>query len=169
MSNFEEFSEAALLYAENAPTVEAVRKMFEQELSDYLDVLADAVREELLPLPFQQETQVRYRYWWIGPPGSGRNDHLRFWFHCNKPEIVIPGTLELFAYKENLTDEIKNRIAALAHQSPTNEYCQPGKGWSFLNVQIGIDDSDRFIQPARQIAEVMRHLHEIDKTVNSAD
>lgn len=157
-----EFSKTALLYAENAPTVDAVRKVFEQELSSYLDSLAERIRAELLPLTFQEEITGKYRYWWIGPGGSRRNDHLRFWFTSNDPAIVHPGELILKAYHENVTAKTKSRIVALSINSPIQEYSTPGKVWSILDVVIRITPDDLIVGPTKQICEALKQLSVID-------
>lgn len=164
MNEFEQFSKAAMLYAENAPTVEAVRKIFEQELNAYLDALADAVREEVLPLTFAEERTGKYRYWCISEPGSSRKDQCRFWFTSTKPDIVIPGKLTLCAYRENMPADLKIKIANLADNSPIRDYCRPGKSYSYLNVEISIDPADRIHQPAKVIAEALRQIHKIDQS-----
>lgn len=164
-----EFSKTALLYAENAATVDAVRKVFEQELSSYLDSLVECIREGLSPHTFQEDSTGKYRYWWIGPEGSSRNDHLRFWFTSNDPAIVHPGELVLKAYHENATASTKARITALSNNSSIQDYSTPGKGWSILDVLIKITPDDRIVGPTKQICEALKQLSIIDQETYSGE
>ena len=79
MSGFDGFSRAAKLYADNAGIVDAVQKVFNREVAEYLDTFTNCVGMEVSPKSLRVLPATAYRYWWIDYEDRHRNSLLHLW------------------------------------------------------------------------------------------
>jgi hypothetical protein len=162
MSEFPGFSEAAQLYAENLSIVTAMKEVFDQEIEQYLNHLADAVREQLETSDFQDQTKATYRYWWIGTDGEASDKYTRIWFPARPSDVLTENQLRLHVQVPSQSPE---RVAK-AKQLPAREefkfVMSSRTAYANVDAVIQCDEADFIETPARQIAALLTELGHID-------
>ncbi|HSZ59580.1 MAG TPA: hypothetical protein VK797_28310, partial [Tepidisphaeraceae bacterium] len=94
---FENFSEAARLYAKYAGVVEEMRELFVTNISAFLDAVRDRMRSQVKDgCKLGEWRSDKYINWWIEDPESD-DDCPYVWIESQLPEIVEPGILKLIA------------------------------------------------------------------------
>lgn len=162
MSEFTGFSEAAKLYADKLAIVTAMKELFEREITEYLDALADAVRDQLETSDFRDESKPSYRYWWIGKDMTSPRKYSAICFRKLTPSILTDKLLHLQVEAPAQPAERVAQLKQLASH-PNLPFLQPSKnGWSSVDAIIKCDDADLIESPARDIAAFLKELSRID-------
>lgn len=166
MSEFSGFTEAARLFAENMHVVTAMQEVFEREVNQLLNVLAEKITRLVHPLLFWDQKTPIYRYWWIGPHGKSRDKHARIWFRTSRPEIVTDSKLILQVYGPESAISLATRIRQIHGDARFLDFCSPPKSsWSFLQVELEIGSGSAIEQAAFRVSELLQELHRIEKVV----
>ncbi len=162
MSEFTGFSEAAKLYADNLAIVTAMKDVFEQEISRYLDVLVNAIRDQLDTSYFRDELKTSYRYWWIGKDDEASAEYTRIWLPARPPEILTEGILRLHVQAPP-TDADRVSLAKQLLANQELRFLQASKtAYSHVDAVIKCEEADMIESPAANIATLLHELAQID-------
>ncbi len=170
MSEFRSFSEAAVLYAQNVRLIAEMQSIFEREVNQRLDLLAEGIREYLPESArFRDQTTSLYRYWWVGPEEESRDKHARIWFLPKNAEIVTDGRLTLNVYVPDTLPGIAAAVKQSLRQPPFDAYCrEPKSRWSLVVAEVQISSADDIDVSTRRIADLLNKLESIEASCQAA-
>lgn len=169
MSDFQGFSEAARLYAESVPVIEAMRQAMEDSIVAFGGALVSQVRKLIHPRPLGEDVWKgrveQWHQWWI--EGPWKEDRVWITFKRNTPRIVHPGELQFFVAfpPETATDERKARILALAEEPLFQRLgmvpaVEGDRTWALLTRTVVYGSSDPVAAVAPVFAELLPPLTE---------
>jgi len=162
MTEFKGFSEAAVLYAENAALVDQMYQATLKEVNTFLDAVRDEVISLIAPRTLQEQNVQKNRYWWIGEDPDKGPEYPQFYFAKEKAEIVIPGVLEMVAIAQKSTEDQRRQLQAIAGQPEFKDICTQGKGgtWSLFTARITYSGENMVSEAAGKIAPLLIALSE---------
>lgn len=169
MSDFQGFSEAARLYAENVEVVRAMAAEFRRDETRYLDAVADQIRLKIAPAfdqnLFHEKPTPGYRTWWIGDTTDEFKPFPRQYVKTDSPEVVSSG--KVVVHVQTGVDkpaELKARVANLRDHQPLKELAQPKKSqdkWDLFTYEVAIGEGDPVEKLAAPLAMMAIELFTI--------
>ncbi len=162
MSDFDEFGEAARLYAGSFEIVTEMERLFRADINRFAEALYDAVAELVGPDRLHENEGATSSMWWLADDDSHRDQHPQLWVaDWYRPEVVAPGRLTFTAIAPGADDAARQVYTSLADQKDLAGFCTRGKGgtWSLFTAQIAWSDAtDGIGKAAEQIATVLQAL-----------
>ncbi|MCB9925587.1 MAG: hypothetical protein H6822_25780 [Planctomycetaceae bacterium] len=162
MSEFNGFSDAAKLYAKNLAIVTAMKEVFEQEITRYLDVLVEAVRDQLDTSYFRDEVKTSYRYWWIGKEDESSDKYTRIWFPARMPEILTSRVLRLHIQAPPTNTERVTMVKQLLARQGLDFLKSSKTPYAHADAIIKCEEADMIESPAANVATLLQELACID-------
>jgi hypothetical protein len=168
-SEFEQFAEAAKLYAEYAAVVEQVRQAFLADVNRFLDALRERVRS-LVSIPIQEvrdDKKAGRRWWLCENEDSPYPDHLYIWISSDATKLVRPGVLEVSVWFYDKFKPFRHQIEAIKGTLKLPPSCKVNKGkpGSPFAVSISCGELDPLGIAAGPIAETLTGLYEVEQKI----
>lgn len=165
MSDFAGFSEAALLYAENEPIVQAMRQGFASETRAFIDAITSKTRAMLAPSVLQLKDATQYRYFWISSSDDLPKDTFpQVWCNLLLPTIVAPGNLtftSMYPNKDRLVSEaLGTEINNVLSQLGAYATARVRYGFAFTIEYVGKTPEDQVRSVAEPLAAALRVMDE---------
>jgi hypothetical protein len=159
MSTFESFNEAARLYAENVPVIDAMRQAMEANIDEFLACLWAEVERRVKPAELEESTTPAWRSWFLTAckkPWVG--------FQHRLPAIVFPGkfTFYVSAGNDNRSAEYRARGETLAQllKRRVKDEAVSTKGWALLTVEVAYEKRNPVAAVAPVVAAVFLAIAE---------
>lgn len=170
--DFEQFSEAARLYADYAAVVEQVHQAFLTDVNDFLDALRDRVAS-LTSFPVQEnrDDKKSVRRWWLSENDASQYpEHLYIWMKSNAIKIVRPGVLDVSPWVWPIFKPFRHQITALKDTLKLPPICKVKKGLegSPFTITVSHGEQDPVGGAAGPIAELLTGLLDVERKIPKA-
>jgi hypothetical protein len=168
-AEFEQFGEAARLYADYAAVVEQVHRAFLTDVNAFLDALRERVGS-LVSVPVQEnrDDKKSVRRWWLSEgEDSLYPEHLYIWVKTNAVKIVRPGVLDVSPWTWPVFKPFRHQIVAVKDTLSLPPTCKVKKGidGSPFTLTISYGEQDPVGEAAAPIAELLAKLYEVERQV----
>lgn len=173
MSSFQEFSEAAKLYAQNAPVVDEMFRAFYREMEKFSAALDPAV-EALVPagkfkscMSHRNEEAdgcPRHKYVWLADDDKDCTRHSYLYMDLWDESLVASNRLWLKASAPKANQEQLSRLWLVPTLEHLKGFCElrKRKPWSFLKLQFELSKDNHIEAAAEHIAAVLKALYEAE-------
>lgn len=157
---FENFTEAARLYAKYASVVEEMRELFGANISAFLDAVRDRMRSQVKDgCKLGEWRSDKYVNWWIEDAESD-DDCPYVWIESQLPEIVEPGILKLIATAGSTRDR-NQQFATVRETLRLPASCEITKGGGLFTIKISYN-TDPVTNTAQPTLAVLTALYDAD-------
>jgi len=173
MDKFKGFTEAAILYAENVPVIEAMRLA----MAENVHGLFDAVRSEakkLLQTEVHEQRRGGYCDWWLAQTDEKKDwrPWLTFKYSPPDPTIVRPGAFSFVVSVDGLatTDQQKQAICQIESEAEFKEHIleRSMQDYALLSCQISYESQNPVESTAPIIAKLLQRIKDAWENTASA-
>lgn len=160
MNEFNGFSPAARLYAENISLIQEVARAYDESISAFLSVLEQEIQRRVAPTGFKPYSPKgsKSRYWMLG---SGDYEASAYLWFLRQPDYLDPTGLWCLAHiGADSTVEQREAVASLANNGALDlDRARDGNALWGLAVDFEETDATRLVEAtAERLALVLREM-----------